>query len=186
MICPICKRGFPRQPGRERQTCGPACRRELIRRKRAEQDMANRRKHYVVKCTVCGRDIEFTGTQYHVNRRTTCSPACLRERKRQEMLARRPLDRPDVIERKIAGFRASPLCGPFETNASAKAWRLRSPDGATYIFRNLLKFLRDRPELFSDFERGGKPPRACCGLKRIRPDASEPRQQWHGWTWVDD
>ena len=62
------------------------------------------------------------------------------------------LAKPDVIVKRRAAVRKSPKSGAYETNTKAKEWRLCSPAGDSYIFRNLAKFLRDHRELFTESE----------------------------------
>ena len=100
-------------------------------------------------------------------------------------------------ERK-AEWRASALKNPklqaTDQHIAAKVWRLRSPEGNVYEFRNLKKFVREHEDLFEaeDMiwkERDGKANPAWCrafqALGRPRPTCAKHLSEWHGWRWAE-
>lgn len=82
------------------------------------------------------------------------------------------------VSKRVEKLKRSPLTGRFETNKSAKAWRLISPSGAVFEIRNLSKFIRDNPQLFGIQEQDD------CQTARIVKGISEAKSKGHrylGW-----
>lgn len=84
-------------------------------------------------------------------------------------------------------------------NCFAILWRLRSPKGIIYEFKNLNEFVRANPNLFEpEWVRWCARPHlgdqavskgclrciAVDGLQKLHPNKKTPRLSWHGWTWV--
>ena len=93
-----------------------------------------------------------------------------------------------------ASARKNPRLRATTQHIAAKEWVLRSPTGQVHRFRNLKKWLRDHPDLFSSEdvqwkEVPGRPSQAWCrafhGLSRLRPSCSKLLPEWNGWTWVE-
>jgi len=123
------------------------------------------------------------------------------EHRRVEGMKRSSLVRENLMrlhrERK-AEWRASALKNPklqaTDQHIAAKVWRLRSPEGNVYEFRNLKKFVREHEDLFEaeDMiwkERDGKANPAWCrafqALGRPRPTCAKHLSEWHGWRWAE-
>ncbi len=96
-------------------------------------------------------------------------------------------------------WRASALKNPklqaTDLHIAAKTWVLRAPDGKTYEFRNLKKWVRENENLFDAADvvwkdMNGKANQAWCrafqALGRLRPTSSKRLMEWQGWTWAGD
>lgn len=93
-------------------------------------------------------------------------------------------------------WKASALKNPklqaTDQHIAAKMWKLVSPTGNVYEFRNLKKFVRDHENLFSPEdvqwkEQSGTHQTWCKAfqaLSRLRPSCSKPLTEWNGWRWV--
>ena len=147
----------------------------------------NRIKLHRITCIVCGAVFEQTGKDRIRTCRQTCSEACSTALRSRQAKCNKAMHAPAAVEKASAGRMAHPHTGAFESNASAKEWRLRSPTGDIYIFRNLALFLRQNPALFEPDDL--RPMRVGCRaqqqLRRLRPEKPACRQAWKGWTWVD-
>lgn len=149
------------------------------------------------KCIVCGR--EFTKSPS--DNVLTCSPECSR-RRRSEVLAGHSVS--DEAREKISraakerGFtknlakgtpaaRKSPKSGRFETNASAKAWSLISPDGRQFDFTNLNNWIREHADLFGEEPTDDNVRRISAGFRVVKRNIKLNRgcQTYKGWTVVD-
>ncbi|MGO0058670.1 hypothetical protein ACTID9_01155 [Brevibacillus fluminis] len=77
----------------------------------------------------------------------------------------------------------SPKSGPFETNRNALIWTIRSPEGATYTFRNLNLWLRENADVLP-----GTVDQARAGFGQIKRSrlgkTKRPVGSWKGWTLV--
>lgn len=72
-------------------------------------------------------------------------------------------------------------------NGHAKWWHLKSPDGVTYRFKNLLEFVRNGSENGVPADDLTAPlfrSRAYAGLASLHPGRRQPQGSWKGWTWV--
>ena len=92
-------------------------------------------------------------------------------------------------ECRIAGVKASPLSGKFETNSHARRWSLRTPNRAhVFEFLNLAHFIRNHSHLFEpeDLVISAKSTasRAELGLAKLSPRRKNPKGSWKGWQWV--
>ena len=72
----------------------------------------------------------------------------------------------------------------------ASEWRLVSPDGELFFFKNLYHFVRENPERFTpeDVEMRGEKLswcRAVNGLQKLNPKLKHPIPQWKGWSWCE-
>ena len=76
----------------------------------------------------------------------------------------------------------SPVCQPDENNHLAKMWRIKSPSGVIYEFKNLINFFREHEELID-----GTPKQAADGVRKIKASLKSKTKvyQWHGWTLAD-
>jgi len=75
-----------------------------------------------------------------------------------------------------------------EDHFEAKEWRLISPYGDVYRFRNLHHFVRENPDLFNPDDviwkgRSNRWCRATAGICSIRPNRKKPASEWKGWFW---
>lgn len=71
---------------------------------------------------------------------------------------------------------------------NAKSWRLRSPAGDVYVFKNLSWFVDNNKHLFNPSEllrNSNNYPVAFYMLGKLRPTRDNPIRQWHGWMWAD-
>jgi len=87
--------------------------------------------------------------------------------------------------------RNNPKTGKFQTNAHAKEYSLKSPQGEVFQFRNLSYFVRGNLKLFKDFPAYGALGKinvrsVMVELFRLCPWAKNKRDKWHGWTWHTD
>ena len=103
------------------------------------------------QCAYCGQ----TFVQPKKHRRKSCSSECRTklqsrhssllaksaspERKRRLAEIGR-----QFIEKARAAHKNSPRSGPFETHHEAKFWKLESPEGEVFEFRNLNHFCREK------------------------------------------
>lgn len=93
-------------------------------------------------------------------------------------------------------WKASALKNPklqaTDQHIAAKMWKLVSPTGNVYEFRNLKKFVRDHENLFNPEdvqwkEQSGTHQTWCKAfqaLSRLRPSCSKPLTEWNGWRWI--
>lgn len=135
----------------ETQSCG------CLRIDRIKQEGKKRRNTKC--CAVCGKVFEAPPSG-----RVTCSDKCDAVwRARQHKGKPHPwgeepknrlkrLGQTANLTKGTAAAMKSPNSGRFETNVSAKFWRVKSPEGRIYEFTNLLLWARSHCELF------GKPP----------------------------
>lgn len=130
------------------------------------------------------------------SKKITCSsPVCSRQRKQESHRGKHPQwnaasrarlaerGQTENLQQGTKAAQRSPLAGPFETNQEAKLWWIVSTDGTyRYHVRNLRKFCRDHPDLFSPdlWEH------AYAGLKQVQASlmGKTPRRvrRWKGWT----
>ncbi|MHC1762890.1 MAG: hypothetical protein AB9869_01100 [Verrucomicrobiia bacterium] len=94
------------------------------------------------------------------------------------------------------GKLATGKCARGRNNHSAKVWRLRSPKGEVFVFKNLRQFVRENPHMFDPIDTEwrtvpglplGSIERICnaiTALSRLNPNRKEVRGVWKGWTWV--
>lgn len=134
------------------------------------------RRFKICACPVC---CDWVLVDWDKGQRT-CSDGCrmlLRQRKSQEsMLARVSASlQPESLHRRAF--------------SNSKFWTLRGPNGVSYRFRWLRKFIEDNARLFRKEEllwkvrRGRRLCAALCGLASISPRRKHPKLSWHGWTW---
>jgi hypothetical protein len=95
-------------------------------------------------------------------------------------------------------WKASALKNPklqaTDQHIAAKMWKIISPTGQMFEFRNLKKFVRDNEQLFDAEdvvwkEQSGSHQTWCKAfqaLSRLRPSCSKPLSEWNGWRWAGD
>ena len=149
----------------------------------------NRVKWSDHQCPICGVVVRLTGKDRNYRGLVGCGKkACtsaLLARAAESKLKLHDRPREWEATRKIA-HRESPRSGPYETNATAKDYRLIAPDGSRHSFRNLSKFVRDHADLFEgdDLKTTSKfGPRAVSALGKLRPERRERKISWKGWEW---
>lgn len=149
------------------------------------------------KCAVCGKLFQKSPSDWVV----TCSRECLRIR-RSGMLAGHAVS--DKTRQKISsaakkrGFtenlakgtpaaQRSPKGGRFNTNSSAKAWTLLSPDGRIFTCTNLNNWIRTHAELFGIEPTDENIRRVSAGFRVIKRNIKLNRgcQTYKGWTISD-
>lgn len=122
------------------------------------------------------------------------------EARRIEGLKKSSLVRENLLrlhrERKAEWFASAmknPKLRATDQHIAAKEWRVKSPTGAIFEFRNLKKFVRENEQLFDTEDvqwklQNGKANQAWCRafqmLARLRPGNSKLIDQWNGWSWA--
>lgn len=158
-LCARCSKPFkPRKSSQ--QSCSKGCASAL---KFAAGQLRIKAKLPPVVCDACGKNFAPKGslTKY-------CSLKCCGRAESAKQ--------PDL----------SITAGP--KHRAAKVWRLRSPDGRTYEFKNLQDFIRQHSDLFdpSDVEwvKSGRNVhcRASGGLASISARRAKAVGSWKGWT----
>ena len=123
------------------------------------------------------------------------------ESRRIAGLKKSPLVRENLLrlhrERKAEWFASAmqnPKLRATDQHIAAKEWRVTSPTGALYQFRNLKKFVREHEDLFDAEDvvwklQNGKANQAWCRafqmLARLRPGNSKAINEWSGWRWAE-
>lgn len=142
------------------------------------------------RCAICGNEYQASPT----DKKATCGqPACVSARKKQTHTGKHNHWSPDARVRASArgktsnlklgtpAAQQSPLSGPFETNQEAKWWWIISPDGDRYHIRNLRKFCRDHPDLFTPDPWQN----AYAGMRQVQASLMGRTKrsvgQWKGW-----
>jgi hypothetical protein len=99
-------------------------------------------------------------------------------------------------KRRLETRAKNPVMQKGVNHCAAVIWRLRSPRGLTFEFKNLAEFLRGNASLFNDedvvFRLKGTTLtcKAYAGLATLRPykRCGNPKKRvagsWKGWTWV--
>lgn len=141
-------------------------------------------------CVICGAGFYAPPS----SKKITCSKECSSKRKSQShtgirfkiseeayrKLVQRPI--PEGLKLGTAASLKSPISGPFETNRNAKIWHVVSPEGETFVVRNLSKWCRDNAELFAPDSWQS----ARAGFRTLNRgiQGKTPRtvSQWKGWT----
>jgi endogenous inhibitor of DNA gyrase (YacG/DUF329 family) len=148
-----------------------------------------KRPRLLLTCQCCGKEFE----QRKPSRVDCyCSKECIRIGRtaawRSRITEESHIKQKQSLSKTIA---ADPRLRKGPENHKSKVWRLRSPRGVTYEFKNLNHFIRQNPDLFSpeDVEwrpghKGrGKTCRARGGLMGICPRLKNPCGGWKGWMW---
>jgi endogenous inhibitor of DNA gyrase (YacG/DUF329 family) len=91
--------------------------------------------------------------------------------------------------KQIETIAANPLLAKGPHNQRAKIWRLRSPRGEIFAFRNLAEFIRSNSSLFDESDiqwrkqkGGGETCRAYGGLCQLADRLKTPCGGWKGWS----
>lgn len=126
-------------------------------------------------CVVCGK--QFACPPSRQEKMKTCSPVC--ESKNRSSISK--AQSPAVEPKRLAGLAASPRTGRFETHANAKGWKIESPKGVVYEFRNLRLWVDTHADLYN-----GTPDQAYVGLLRVKGTLSgavkrNGTRHWRGW-----
>lgn len=144
-------------------------------------------------CVVCGAGFYAPPS----SKKITCSKVCSSKRKTETHTGktfswgaearktRAAHGQTTNLKKGNAAAAQSPVSGSFETNQEAKIWEVVSPEGDHYTMRNLRKWCKENPELFSpdDWEL------AYSGLRQIQASLIGARttvRQWKGWTLADE
>jgi len=105
---------------------------------------------------------------------------------REKLLNKEPSDN---LKKGTPASQISPLAGPFDTNVTAKYWKIQAPSGEVFEFNNLLKWCRENADLF-DKEIGN--PRdahaiasAFRAIKQTRQGKPRRAYTYQGWTLLD-
>lgn len=174
-VCPVCGDKFVYDRWRPRQTCSTECKHELIRRKRADQDMSGNIKYHELTCRVCGKKWQVTGTEYNYKQRQTCSDTCSRRLASKQAVAQRPVKQQAIQ----AGIDTSPLtCMNSSKHHAAKWWHILTSGGDEVHVRNLHRYLRHAGIVDDEIKR------YAHALSRIRPDCIRPRKTAYGYSWL--
>lgn len=145
---------------RNKYYCSQKCRAEYIRNMR--------------KCVICGKEFYASPS----SGKKTCGKEC---EKIERM--RNGKDGASAINVKIAQEAAvkSPNSGKFETNAVAKSWIVKSPQGEVYEVNNLALWARKHEELLP-----GEPLKFVNGIRDIKRTLQGKKKrgcyQYKGWT----
>lgn len=210
--CVIC--GAPALP--ERKTCSDVCRDELLSRlarSRPQKPRKHRTRAVKIPCLWCRKEIRFTPA----HQRKYCSKECMVNYWRAHFkplppgtceICGRPCRRHhptcgrkecvsarlrNKVQRKcteamMAAARASEKCRKGPENTHAKEWRLCSPAGELFVFRNMNHFVLSHPELFIPEHLrilSNHNPYAATMLRLLRPGVVKHVESWQGWTWAD-
>lgn len=181
--CERCGELFVFHASRPRKTCSRKCLVETIKAKTPRGRPIVRHTH---TCPICGKSITLRGHERATRRLVTCGAEKCTSELRSRQSAHLTSRFPEWDEARRAAVSASPLAGPFATNASAKPYRLISPDGQCFEGRNLALFVRDHAELFDEddlAENSAFGPRAYTSLARLDPARKHHRTAWKGWRW---
>ena len=96
----------------------------------------------------------------------------------------------DNLEFAIRHLELYPHMAKGPLNQRSSIWRLRSPRGIIFEFKNLRDFIRENPALFDQTDVIWKPTkkrqlrcRAYSGIMSISPRLKRPNGEWKGWTW---
>ena len=175
--CPVCQIKFSTTSSK-RKTCGKSCSYRLMV---INQDKTRYRKTYNFICAVCQKPFSITGSRGHNSLVKTCSEACYIELARQH--AKEQDLSPMLAGRDVPHMKSTP------EHYNAREWRLRSPDGAVFVFKNLNHFIRTHKEYFDGYlEEKNHTPKAAYSLSNLAPwrrSIKRPCLSWHGWTWAD-
>lgn len=159
--------------------------------------MASRPERVVwheLTCPICDKRIRLTGQERNRRKLQTCGdPSCIAAlRRRRTPPADKTARLKAASDKRALAHAASPLTGTYATNANARQWHLRAPDGAEYSFANLALWLRQHAGLFDPDDvrerpqsRSGTTTRAQSRLGSLRPERASRKRSWKGWRWVE-
>ena len=128
------------------------------------------------QCVVCGRDFKCSPSDNTV----TCSKECSRLNKSITHKGKKNIwteeNRKKLREKGAfpnlgkgtEAAKKSPKAGRFETNVSAKIWKLTSPEGKIYICRNLKLWARGNCALFDCADTEQNVNKIAAGLKHAK------------------
>jgi hypothetical protein len=140
----------------------------------------NQPKHETRSCRKCG--ISFRC--YRSAKQVYCSEQCYSEIRsaRCKLLAKDPAR----VKRGVVTREAMPQCAKGELHSACKVWRVKSPRGVLYEFRNVRVFidshrhLFDKDDLSPRYSNGRN--RATNGILLCNPNLSHGLAHWKGWT----
>lgn len=165
--CPICHKIFKAKLSKDKTYCSYECARK---RKYGNKET----------CAICGKEFFAPKSK----ERKTCSKECCSElvseqTKKQDLTAMRQ------------GQMNDPRLRSTTEHICAREWRLRSPDGQVFKFRNLNHFVRTHKEYFAGYlDERKHTPAAAVRLSRLAPwrqaKLKKRHISWNGWSWADD
>lgn len=158
--CKVCNKEYK---GRNKYTCSMACCYIYKTQKK--------------KCSVCGK--EFNSPK--CRNKITCSSECLK-------IYRQQMHKDGVyngtLEKAHEIAKHHPLTGHFETNISAKNWKIQSPSGEIFECRNLKFWLENHVDMLD-----GTVNQAWDGITKIKYSMQGKRKfksyQWKGWRLIE-
>lgn len=127
-------------------------------------------------CVVCGKEFKCSPS----DKKVTCSKECSRINKSRTHQGKRNIwseenkeklrqkGKTENLKKGTEAARRSPKSGRFETNVSAKIWKLTSPEGKVYIVKNLSNWARTNCSLFGLDENEANAQKIVGGLKHAK------------------
>lgn len=162
-ICPNCGK----DTRKNKVYCSQACRAEYLKNKR--------------RCLVCGKMFWASPSSGKI----TCSVEC--ERANRSISGKIGASAVNAAKAQEAA-KSSPNSGRYETNAIAKSWKIRSPEGIVYDVNNLDLWSREHADIIPS-----DPKHFACGIRDIKRTvqgkAKRGSTQYKGWTlleWSED
>jgi predicted nucleic acid-binding Zn ribbon protein len=182
--CPVCGKPNPRRHGEQKKTCGNECAKKLL--KKMWQD-----KHAAMihpKCPVCGGDNKKRRGKINKHCSAKCSAIAFSKSEHAKQFASTALaNQPKAVARLRGSHGFGRMKQDNPNHASAKWYRLRSPDGRIYEIKNLRSFCHKNEQIFESDDRkfvnAVRPlwKRAADGLVSVSSGGS---CSWFGWTAV--
>lgn len=162
-ICPNCGK----DTRKNKVYCSQACRAEYLKNKR--------------RCIVCGKMFWAAPSSGKI----TCSVEC--ERANRSISGKTGASAVNAAKAQEAA-KSSPNSGRYETNAIAKSWKIRSPEGIIYDVNNLSLWADEHADILPS-----DPKRFALGIRDIKRTIQGKKErgstQYKGWTlleWSED
>lgn len=161
--------------------CGCALKRS--RNKFCSYKCAGLYKQNYATCPICGK--EFKKSPSDVTTKTCGSTGC-------KKAYRVKITSPQFIKSGHDAIKSSPNTGHFDTHHGAVEWRIVSPSGDLYEFKNLVLWAEQHVDLLPVSPRTGKRVSVRTfyrEITRLKSDAEKypsARTDYHGWRVVKD
>jgi len=152
----------------------------------------------VENCPICGKEFR----RYLSDTTSTCGSSECKAKQaslihrgikfkwspeaRERLLNKNPSDN---LKKGTPASQISPLAGPFDTNVTAKYWKIQAPSGEVFEFNNLLKWCRENADLFG--KEIGNPQDAHAiasafrAIKQTRQGKPRRAYAYQEWTLLD-
>ena len=156
-ICPVCGKMYKTYKNRNIRSCSMEC-------------YAKSKLNYKT-CAICGKSFQCAVS----NMSKCCSKKCSAENRRRQKYVL------DSLEKAHKGYGKSDICQPNENFFGARLWKIQSPEGEVYEFRNLMNFIREHGNLFKD----STIKQAWDGISKLKYSAQgkrkRPSYSYKGW-----